>query len=146
MDKLVLLKLIQALALQNDVDPALVASIVHVESNFKPSAVGGIGERGLMQLHPRYYEGDEYFVPEKNIEAGVKLLKKYSKQCRFKIDFSFVICYSSGVKGAFRVKSPKQNQYYQKVLRAYPTYAQIYNEEQAASARLVSSPWGGLDR
>jgi hypothetical protein len=35
-------------------DPILLASVARNESNFRQSTVGGVGEVGVMQLHPKY--------------------------------------------------------------------------------------------
>lgn len=80
-------------ALQNDLDPALVAAIIQKESNFDPEAVSTAGARGLMQITPATWkylmphsscdgnhlppavEHDCIFDPYANIEAGTKYLR-----------------------------------------------------------------------
>lgn len=57
--------------------------IAKCESTFDPKAIGGIGERGLMQIHPNHFRGvwsnvlpnagftwDDMFDPQKNLEAA----------------------------------------------------------------------------
>ena len=64
--------------------PADVAhAVVHVESNYDPSAIGGVGEIGLMQIRPGTaamlgFRGstDELAKPEINIHYGVAYLSK----------------------------------------------------------------------
>ena len=62
-------------AARHDIDPLLLASIVEVESNFRPAAVSEKGAMGLMQVMPVHLEeGDEPFEPEANLELGATFL------------------------------------------------------------------------
>ena len=80
------------------VDPWIVASIIWKESRFYPFARGGVGERGVMQLHPRNSRFRQVqFVhspwyrrrcrrrlgncQEEIIEAGVTLLRANVDSC-----------------------------------------------------------------
>ena len=64
--------------------PADIAdAVVHVESNYDPSTIGGVGEIGLMQIRPETaamlgFRGsnDELAKPEINIHYGVMYLSK----------------------------------------------------------------------
>ncbi len=64
--------------------PADIAdAVVHVESNYDPSTIGGVGEIGLMQIRPETaamlgFRGsnDELAKPEINIHYGVIYLSK----------------------------------------------------------------------
>lgn len=58
-------------------DPALILSVIAVESRFKPDARGSIGERGLMQLNPKYFDINNTL--EHNIEVGVSYLAYLQK-------------------------------------------------------------------
>ncbi len=84
-------------ATANQLDPALVYSVMKVESNFDPDAESHAGAIGLMQLTPdtfewvqtklksdtKYTEADLY-TPEINVRYGCKLLSlllnKYSQK------------------------------------------------------------------
>jgi hypothetical protein len=69
---------------QNTGLPADIAdAVVHVESNYDPSTIGGVGEIGLMQIRPETaamlgFRGsnDELARPETNIHYGVIYLSK----------------------------------------------------------------------
>jgi soluble lytic murein transglycosylase-like protein len=69
---------IERIALEHDVDPHLVRSVIGVESNFDPYAVSHKGAQGLMQLIPgtaRRFGVANVFNPVENIQGGVKYLK-----------------------------------------------------------------------
>ena len=65
-------------ALHYDINPALIRAKITVESRWDPSAISKAGAIGLMQVMPANAKWcglnvAELFVPEKNIECGVKL-------------------------------------------------------------------------
>ena len=72
---------------RNGLDPALVASVIQVESHFDPFAITNVGARGLMQLMPptaqwlltrdpgpRRIHATQLFNPVLNIELGTSYL------------------------------------------------------------------------
>jgi soluble lytic murein transglycosylase-like protein len=68
---------ILAAATQTGLDPLLLASVIHVESRFRPDAVSHAGAVGLMQLLPltaRHYGVGDLADPGQNISAGSRLL------------------------------------------------------------------------
>lgn len=71
--------LIVNLALQYDMEPSFIKSVIHVESAFDPNALSHAGAMGLMQLMPataaNYQLVDNYFNARNNIEAGVRHMK-----------------------------------------------------------------------
>ena len=69
--------LIQAAAVRNGVDPALLAGLVKQESNFNPNAQSPAGARGLTQLMPATARGlgvTDPSDPAQGLEAGAKFL------------------------------------------------------------------------
>jgi Transglycosylase SLT domain len=74
-------QLIYDIAIRHQVNPQLVAAMIHVESAFNPRAVSRKGACGLMQLLPgtaRRFgltKKKDLFDPQKNLEAGVRYLK-----------------------------------------------------------------------
>jgi soluble lytic murein transglycosylase-like protein len=72
-------RLIDAAALENDVDPKLVKSVMLVESGFNPLAVSKKGARGLMQLMPQTaleVGVRDIHDPAQNIAGGVRYLSQ----------------------------------------------------------------------
>jgi soluble lytic murein transglycosylase-like protein len=70
-------RLIDAAALEHDVDPKLVKSVMLVESGFNPNAVSKKGARGLMQLMPETAAENgvrDVHDPAQNIAGGVRYL------------------------------------------------------------------------
>lgn len=70
--------LIREAAERHAVAPALVESVIRVESNFQPRAVSPKGARGLMQLMPETAAQlgvRNVFDARENIEAGVRHLR-----------------------------------------------------------------------
>jgi len=70
--------IIEKVANNYEVDPALIKAIVMVESKYNSKAVSTRGARGLMQLMPSTAEAlgvEDSFNPEHNIIGGVKYFK-----------------------------------------------------------------------
>jgi soluble lytic murein transglycosylase-like protein len=85
------------------VDPALVHSVVAVESGFNPLAVSPKGAQGLMQLMPgtaRRFGVTDSFDVRQNIEAGVKYLRHLQEM--FKDDRLALAAYNAGEGAVMR--------------------------------------------
>lgn len=70
--------LVEEKAKKHNVDPKLVKSVIHAESNWNHRAVSPKGAMGLMQLMPQTADlmgVNNPFDPEQNIEGGVKYLR-----------------------------------------------------------------------
>lgn len=69
--------LVESAAAAHRLDPALVAAVIRVESNWQPRAVSPKGARGLMQLMPataRRLGVTKAFDPAQNVGGGVRYL------------------------------------------------------------------------
>ena len=72
-------KMIENVAREQSVDPALVREVARQESGFHPCAVSPKGAAGLMQLMPStqaQLEVRDPFNPQESLSAGAKLLKQ----------------------------------------------------------------------
>jgi hypothetical protein len=71
--------LIQEVALQYDLDPALLHAVIRAESAYNPSAVSSKGAVGLMQLMPataRRFGVVDSTDPRDNLNGGARYLKE----------------------------------------------------------------------
>ncbi|MGI8742932.1 MAG: lytic transglycosylase domain-containing protein [Bryobacteraceae bacterium] len=82
---------------QYEVSPALVDSVIQVESNYNPRAVSPKGAQGLMQLMPataRRFGVKNSFDPKDNIIGGVRYLKFLQET--FKDERLAIAAYNAG--------------------------------------------------
>jgi soluble lytic murein transglycosylase-like protein len=98
--------LVEEAALQYDVNPALIDSVIQVESNYNPSAVSPKGAQGLMQLMPdtaRRFGVNNTFDARENIHGGVKYLKFLQET--FKDDRLAIAAYNAGEGAVAKYKN-----------------------------------------
>jgi soluble lytic murein transglycosylase-like protein len=72
-------EMIDNVAREHSVDPALVREVARQESGFRPCVVSPKGAQGLMQLMPAtqaQLEVRDPFNPQESLSAGAKLLKQ----------------------------------------------------------------------
>lgn len=70
-------------ARRHRIDPALVAAVIRVESNFSPRALSPKGARGLMQLMPataRRLGVGRVFDPRENVDGGTLYLSRLAER------------------------------------------------------------------
>ena len=133
----VVIQLIASYSLLYGVDPNLVLAVAQHESKMNTHAVGQLGELGLMQLRPEYFSndckqskvkpatatshgcGEELFLPEVNLEIGVRNLAYLQKSCVHKENGTYIICHNLGLKGGARIKNAKGQTYYKLVMIEY---------------------------
>ncbi len=152
-------KIIVEQAAANNLDKALVAAVIKVESNFRPDAVSKANARGLMQLRPRTamevarglgHEIDEEAFPEKlfdpeyNIILGTRYLAAMLKQ--FGGDETLALAaYNAGPtklrswldagiwdgtwKNRRQIPYPETRNYLDKVRQAKERYRKLYKND-----------------
>ena len=92
-------RMIDGVAREHSVDPALVREVARQESGFRPCAVSPKGAEGLMQLMPAtqaQLEVRDPFDPQESLSAGAKLLKQLLD--RYHGDLSLALsAYNAGI-------------------------------------------------
>ena len=71
--------IIEQVAAEEGVDPALVRAVVQAESEYNPRSHSHVGAIGLMQLMPATARGlgvDDPWDPEQNIRGGTRFLRE----------------------------------------------------------------------
>jgi hypothetical protein len=134
-------RLIKRLAAANQLEPALVKAVMHVESAFNPHAVSDKGAQGLMQVMPE--TGERYgvrdlFDPVQNVRAGTLYLKDLQRM--FKGNTKLVLAaYNAGENAVLRHRGiPPYDEtqgYVRKVTKMHQVYAA---QEKAEAARLAA--------
>ncbi len=144
---------IRTSAAEHQVDPLLVAAVIHTESGFRPAAVSPRGALGLMQVMPSTgewvagrlgydnFDSDLLLEPRHNIEIGTWYLSDLLK--KFNGDLVIVLAAYNGGRGEVsgwleqgiwdgseerleQVPFSETRTFIQRVLKAYRRYQQIY--------------------
>lgn len=126
---------IESAALINEIDPALIAAVIHAESNFNPRARSRKGAKGLMQIDPstqRYLRLKNAYDPRQNIQAGSRYLKELIGL--FEGDLELVLAaYNAGPYSVTKYDGVppyrETRTYIQRVLAYLDLYRQIFTSE-----------------
>ena len=112
--------LIERYASEHGLPAELAHAVIEIESRFKPSATGGVGEVGLMQIKPATarmvgFRGSRkaLYDPETNIKYGMRYLAKAHKLGQDKGICGTILKYNAG-HGAKRM-NPISRRYCEKV-------------------------------
>lgn len=120
MSKIAIIKLITYYSILYGVDPKVSVAVCAAESQFNPNAIRAQVDYGLFQLNSRFYTqftAKQLLNPRLNIKLGVKYLAKVKKECKYKDDLNYLLCYNIGIKGAKSVKHPELWPYTKRVKR-----------------------------
>ena len=131
--------LVDTIANNHGIDPALVRAVIKTESNFNRWAVSNKGARGLMQLIPetgRRFGVQDFFDPQQNVEGGVQYLRFLLEKFNGNLDLSLA-AYNAGenlVEKLGRIPPIRETQDYVRKVRA--TYGKTAAPVAVASASL----------
>jgi soluble lytic murein transglycosylase-like protein len=139
--------LVESISKTHDVDPALVAAVMKVESNYNRWARSSKGALGLMQLIPatgQRFGVQDFFDPAQNIEGGVRYLKFLSdKFGAHNLDL-LIAAYNAGENAVERVGRVPQIRetidYVRKVRSIYKPARSATLVSATASAQTAAAP------
>ena len=139
--------LVESISKTHDVDPALVAAVMKVESNYNRWARSQKGALGLMQLIPatgQRFGVQDFFDPAQNIEGGVRYLKFLSdKFGAHNLDL-MIAAYNAGENAVERVgRVPRIREtidYVRKVRSIYKPERSATLVSATASAQTAAAP------
>jgi soluble lytic murein transglycosylase-like protein len=125
--------IVAAVALQHELDPALLHAIVTVESAYNVRALSPKGAAGLMQVLPetaRRYGISDLFDPVQNLTAGARYLRDLL--ALFKQDLALALAaYNAGENAVIRHGNvippyPETQSYVPRVLATYRAYVRFF--------------------
>lgn len=121
--------LIISAASKHNVPPALIAAIMHAESNFNPRAVSPVGARGLMQINgitQKHLGVRNVFDPRQNVQAGARYLRELLNTFRGNKHMA-IAAYNAGPGAVRKYKGippyRETRKYVAKVTKLYAMYS-----------------------
>ena len=124
---------IQAAAMANNVEAALIRAVISVESGYNPSAVSKAGAVGLMQLMPetaKRYNVTNRHDPEQNIHGGAEYLRDLLRMFNYDLHLT-IAAYNAGEQAVMKYgnRIPPYREtlaYVPKVMKFYKRYSTSY--------------------
>lgn len=121
MSKFIIVKMIIFYSHIYGISPEIALAVAQTESGLNPSIISKTHDVGLFQLNEhsfKQYSREQLLDPNINIPEGIKYLAKMQKECKYKDNNEWLICYNYGIKNAKKVKYPGRWPYTRKVLIA----------------------------
>jgi len=116
-------------AKRNEIDPALLSTVIGQESGFQPRAVSSAGAMGLMQLMPETARGlgvRDPFDPAQNVEGGAKYLRGLIDRYHGRLDYALA-AYNAGPGAVDKYRGvppyPETQAYVKNILGSYRSAA-----------------------
>lgn len=142
------------LARRNDIDPFLLAALIHQESLFNPEAVSSAGAIGLMQLMKGTFKSTAIrmganfsnpYDPEENLKVGVRHFSELLNYYKGKVPLALA-AYNAGIKNVDRWRSflpcedvntfielipiPQTRKYVKMIMRKWRMYRRLYDKSR----------------
>lgn len=139
---------IQAAAMANNVEAALIRAVISVESGYNPSAVSRAGAVGLMQLMPetaRRYNVRDRRDPEQNIHGGAQYLRDLLSMFDYDLHLA-IAAYNAGEQAVMKYgnRIPPYREtlaYVPKVMKFYRRYSTGYASAGSGYKRVSTAGW-----
>jgi soluble lytic murein transglycosylase-like protein len=137
---------IQAAAMANNIEAALIRAVISVESGYNPSAVSRAGAVGLMQLMPetamRYKVTDRH-DPDQNIHGGAEYLRDLLRMFNYDLHLA-IAAYNAGEQAVMKYGNhiPPYREtlaYVPKVMKFYKRYSTSHASVKAGGARISTA-------
>ena len=137
---------IQAAAMANNVDAALIRAVISVESGYNPSARSRKGAVGLMQLMPgtaKRYNVTNRRDPEQNIHGGAQYLRDLLRMFNNNLHLT-IAAYNAGEKAVIKYgnRIPPYREtlaYVPRVMKFYKQYSTDYDQAGVADDKRLST-------
>jgi soluble lytic murein transglycosylase-like protein len=130
---------IQAAAMANNVEAALIRAVISVESGYNPSAVSRTGAVGLMQLMPetaKRYNVTDSRDPEQNIHGGTQYLRDLLRMFNYNVHLALA-AYNAGEQAV--MKYGNRIPPYRETLAYVPKVMEFYGRYSAGRVSAVDS-------
>lgn len=130
---------IQAAAMANNVEAALIRAVISVESGYNPAAVSSAGAVGLMQLMPetaKRYDVTDRHDPEQNIHGGAQYLRDLLRMFDYDLRLT-IAAYNAGEQAV--MKYGNRIPPYRETLAYVPKVMKFYKRYSAGSASAEES-------
>ncbi len=130
---------IQAAAIANQIEPALIRAVITAESSYNPSAVSRTGAVGLMQLMPgtaKRYNVTDSRDPEQNIHGGTQYLRDLMRMFNNNIHL-VLAAYNAGEQAV--MKYGNRIPPYRETLAYVPKVLKFYKQYSAGRASVPAS-------
>jgi soluble lytic murein transglycosylase-like protein len=102
----------------DDIDPLLIAAIASKESSWMYKAEGLLGERGLLQIMPKYTKGYRLDDPLEQIRAGIQHFRRALEMCGGDVKDA-INAYGCGECRPHREFLKRRWRYYQRIIKKY---------------------------
>ena len=123
--------LIEKIADQHRVDPALIKAMVRAESSYNPKALSPAGAMGLMQLMPATAKElgvSDSYDPEENLHGGIRYYKRLLKRYAGDVELALA-AYNAGMGSVELFNGVPPFKETRKYIKRVKTYYDEYKDQ-----------------